>query len=257
MFDFTSHQLHSFIHSLFQMPPCCRYSFSTLTAKKWINSIVSLTSGFCSLCHSTCEGLESFHFKGLFADFGQIHFQVWADVILLQAFADLKYFVCDALWSRSWGQSKRLVRNYALTTVLLKWLHAHFFSLFAVQHSRKNFLGSVRSCDNWSLLHCKILPSPPLEMLYLMPKSPLGPPGLWLAVRIMPPTAFILRIIQETAGVDMMPFWPITRWPICRREHASYDWHNLMFTLYNYIIATNVSKPKSILRMPLLHILLI
>lgn len=47
---------------------------------------------------------------------------------------------------------------------------------------------------------------PPLEMLYLMPKSPLGPPGLWLAVRIMPPTAFILRITQETAGVDMMPF---------------------------------------------------
>lgn len=47
---------------------------------------------------------------------------------------------------------------------------------------------------------------PPLEMLYLMPKSPLGPPGLWLAVRMMPPTALILRITQETAGVDMMPF---------------------------------------------------
>lgn len=60
---------------------------------------------------------------------------------------------------------------------------------------------------------------PPLEMLYLMPKSPLGPPGLWLAVRMMPPTALILRITQETAGVDMMPFWPITRWLICGREH--------------------------------------
>lgn len=35
----------------------------------------------------------------------------------------------------------------------------------------------------------------------------------------MPPTAFILRITQETAGVDMMPFWPITRWPICSKEH--------------------------------------
>lgn len=56
-------------------------------------------------------------------------------------------------------------------------------------------------------------------MLYLMPKSPLGPPGLWLAVRMIPPTAFILRITQETAGVDMMPFWPITRWFICQREH--------------------------------------
>lgn len=61
--------------------------------------------------------------------------------------------------------------------------------------------------------------SPPLEMLYLIPKSPLGPPGLWLAVRMMPPTAFILRITQETAGVDMMPSWPITRCPIWRREH--------------------------------------
>lgn len=30
--------------------------------------------------------------------------------------------------------------------------------------------------------------SPPFDVLYLMPKSPLGPPGLWLAVRIIPPT---------------------------------------------------------------------
>lgn len=66
----------------------------------------------------TCEGLESVHFKCLFANFGQIHFQLWADVILLQAFADLIYFVCDALWSRSWGQSKRLVRNDVLTDTL-------------------------------------------------------------------------------------------------------------------------------------------
>lgn len=72
--------------------------------------------------------------------------------------------------------------------------------------------------------------SPPLEMLYLMPKSPLGPPGLWLAVRIMPPTAFILRITQETAGVDMMPFWPITRWPICRGEHKYTGLHGTMHT---------------------------
>ncbi len=52
-------------------------------------------------CYFTCEGLESVHLKGLFADFGQIHFQLWTDVILLQAFADLEYFVGDALWSRS------------------------------------------------------------------------------------------------------------------------------------------------------------
>lgn len=56
--------------------------------------------------------------------------------------------------------------------------------------------------------------APPLEMLYLMPKSPLGPPGLWLAVRMIPPTAFNLQITQDTAGVDMIPFCPITSWPI-------------------------------------------
>lgn len=54
-----------------------------------------------NIINSTCEGLKSVHFKCLFANFGQIHFQLWADVILLQVFADLKYFVCNALWSRS------------------------------------------------------------------------------------------------------------------------------------------------------------
>ena len=35
---------------------------------------------------------------------------------------------------------------------------------------------------------CKILLTvPPFSVLYLIPKSPLGPPGLWLAVRRMPP----------------------------------------------------------------------
>lgn len=70
-----------------------------------------------SLSH-TCKGLESVHFKRLFADFGQIHFQLWANVILLQVFADLKYFICDALWSRSWRQSKGLVRNDVLIDTL-------------------------------------------------------------------------------------------------------------------------------------------
>lgn len=75
-------------------------------------------SGLCSRCHYTCEWLESVHLKGLFADLGQIHFQLWADLILLQGFADLKYFVCDALRSRSWGQSQRLVRIYKVTDTL-------------------------------------------------------------------------------------------------------------------------------------------
>ena len=39
-------------------------------------------------------------------------------------------------------------------------------------------------------------------MLYLIPKSPFGPPGLWLADRMMPPTASFLRIRWLAAGVD-------------------------------------------------------
>lgn len=59
-------------------------------------------------CHCTSEGLERVHFNCLFADFRQIHFQLWTDVILLQAFADFKYFICDAFWSRPWGQREGL-----------------------------------------------------------------------------------------------------------------------------------------------------
>lgn len=139
---------------------------STWTAKKWIDFhkwfLFQVRSGLCYLCHCTCEGLESVHLKGLFADCGQIHFQLWADVILLQGFADVKYFVGDALWSRSLGQSKRK-RNYVLTDMLWqiyrwwcgqkKWISV---LEMAVQHSRQKSLGSVSSCDNWSLLDCKI-----------------------------------------------------------------------------------------------------
>lgn len=55
---------------------------------------------------------------------------------------------------------------------------------------------------------------PPLEILNLIPKSPFGPPGLWLAVKMMPPMALIFLIIQETAGVERIPFCPITKRPI-------------------------------------------
>ncbi len=44
---------------------------------------------------------------------------------------------------------------------------------------------------------------PPAPILYLMPKSPCGPPGLCkLAERMIPPNALRLRITQEAAGVD-------------------------------------------------------
>ncbi len=53
---------------------------------------------------------------------------------------------------------------------------------------------------------------PPFDALYLMPKSPSGPPGLWLADRMMPPKAFLWRMRFEAAGVDRMPPCPtITR----------------------------------------------
>ena len=49
---------------------------------------------------------------------------------------------------------------------------------------------------------------PPLAVLYLMPKSPSGPPGLWLADRMMPPHVEYFRITQEAAGVESMPPLP-------------------------------------------------
>src|SRR3546814_17219011 len=44
--------------------------------------------------------------------------------------------------------------------------------------------------------------------LYLRPKSPSGPPGLWLAERMRPPSVLRARITAEAAGVDRMPFCP-------------------------------------------------
>jgi hypothetical protein len=54
---------------------------------------------------------------------------------------------------------------------------------------------------------------PPLATLYLMPKSPSGPPRLWLAERMIPPTAPRLRMMQEAAGVDRMPPVPTSTRP--------------------------------------------
>jgi len=48
---------------------------------------------------------------------------------------------------------------------------------------------------------------PPFAMLNLIPKSASGPPGLCDAVSMMPPSVLYLRITQDTAGVDIIPFW--------------------------------------------------
>ena len=46
---------------------------------------------------------------------------------------------------------------------------------------------------------------PPLAPFTLTPKSPSAPPGLWLALRMMPPIAWRWRIRWEAAGVERMP----------------------------------------------------
>ena len=49
---------------------------------------------------------------------------------------------------------------------------------------------------------------PPFETLYLIPKSLSGPPGLWLAVSRIPPSALYFLMILEAAGVDRMASFP-------------------------------------------------
>ena len=49
---------------------------------------------------------------------------------------------------------------------------------------------------------------PPAGMLYLMPKSPSAPAGLWLAERMRPPSVPRARITAEAAGVERSPFRP-------------------------------------------------
>ena len=45
-------------------------------------------------------------------------------------------------------------------------------------------------------------------MLNFIPKSSFSPPGLWLAVRMIPPSQPFFLIKQETAGVESIPFCP-------------------------------------------------
>jgi hypothetical protein len=58
--------------------------------------------------------------------------------------------------------------------------------------------------------------------LNLIPKSLSGPPGLWLAVKIMPPVAFLFLIRCDTAGVDKSPCWPTITLLTCREERTNY-----------------------------------
>lgn len=50
---------------------------------------------------------------------------------------------------------------------------------------------------------------PPLDILYLIPKSASGPPGLWLAVSKIPPVALYFLMILDAAGVERIESWPM------------------------------------------------
>lgn len=50
---------------------------------------------------------------------------------------------------------------------------------------------------------------PPLLILYLIPKSASGPPGLCEAVRMIPPVALYFRMMFEAAGVESRPSLPM------------------------------------------------
>jgi hypothetical protein len=54
---------------------------------------------------------------------------------------------------------------------------------------------------------------PPLAMLNLTPKSPSGPPGLWLAESTSPPIALRWRMMLLAAGVERNPPRPTTMRP--------------------------------------------
>ena len=71
--------------------------------------------------------------------------------------------------------------------------------------------------------------SPPFEILYFTPKSASGPPGLWLAVRMIPPLASYFLMTQDTAGVDIRPSWATYNLDICNLQWQFHykQWYEL------------------------------
>jgi hypothetical protein len=56
---------------------------------------------------------------------------------------------------------------------------------------------------------------------HLIPKSSVGPPGLWLAVKMNPPRALRRRINADTAGVERIPFVPTMTFATCQKDRES------------------------------------
>ena len=72
------------------------------------------------------------------------------------------------------------------------------FSLFTLKYGMNSLqFAAMTAIDSGA--------GPPLAQLYLIPKSASIPPGLWEAVRRMPPSACCLRTIADRAGVDKIP----------------------------------------------------
>lgn len=155
----------------------------------------------------TCKGFELvLQIKRLFAERFQIHTQSGANGKLLDCSAELVDLACDLLLGWTWKECRRfffLAKSILISPGLVTK------GIFVL--SKRSFW--TVSFSVWHYFsHIAI---PPLAVLNLMPKSPLGPPGLWLAVRMIPPMALYFLITQDTAGVDIIPWWPMIRRPIC------------------------------------------
>lgn len=59
------------------------------------------------LQNGTSKGLERVNLEGLLPNCGEVHLEFGADVVFLEGLADLKDFVCDALWRRTWERKIR------------------------------------------------------------------------------------------------------------------------------------------------------
>ena len=85
-------------------------------------------------------------------------------------------------------------------------LDGHAAELLGAERSRSRSGASRIWYSSISLVRAKIASvifsgaGPPLPILYLMPKSPFGPPGLWLAERMMPPKAWCSRMTWRGGG---------------------------------------------------------
>lgn len=71
------------------------------------------------LQNGTSKGLERVNLEGLLPNFREVHLELRADVIFLEALADLKDFVCDALWRRTWERKSRPIKSKLMPSLIV------------------------------------------------------------------------------------------------------------------------------------------